>query len=310
MGTIAHIATGAAVVLLVLVVLAGALFWKRPIAVLTWTSRASLALGGLTKKKVPASIGPQVFWEQGSGKVVVLLHGIGDNAGTWAKVAPALSKTFHVIVPDLAGRGQSAPATGPISFDAVLAGIEAVLSSSVPAKPVVLVGSSLGAWMAMLYTLKHPARVEHLVLVNGGGSLGINPNVTLMPSSREEARALFDAMLHRGSTSVPRCLLDDVVRRAPNSPVKRFSFDDITRNLLDTRLREFALPVDLIWGESDKLVPLDYAERMTEGLPSARLTVLTHCGHIPHREQPALFIETLRKVLAEPMVARAAGTSQ
>ncbi len=159
----------------------------------------------------------------------------------------------------------------------------------------------------MLYTLRHRQQVERLVLVNGGGWLEVNPGITLLPSDRKQAKALFDAMLHRGSASVPSCLLDDVVRRAPRSPVLRFSADDITRHRLDTRLKEFDLPVDLIWGESDKLVTLDYARRVLSGLPLARLTVLPACAHIPHTEQPAAFIATLKKCLAEPIAAGTAG---
>ncbi len=297
-----------AVALVVVAVIGGTIaFWRRPIAVLTWLGRISLRLGGLKRKTVGSSIGPQVFWEAGSGTPLVLLHGVGDNAGTWAKVAPALRRSFHVVVPDLAGRGESAPLSGPISFEAVLTGIEAVLGATVSQQPIMLVGSSLGAWMAMLYTLRHREQVEHLFLVNGGGLLEVNPKVTLLPTDREQARALFNAMLHRGAASVPSCLLDDVVRRAPRSPVRRFSADDITRFRLDARLKEFDLPVDLIWGESDRLVPLDYAQRMMAGLPSARLTLLAGCAHIPHTEKPAAFISALMKCLEEPIRAGAAG---
>ena len=118
---------GAAIVVLLI---GGVVFFRmRPIAILNWLSRMALSARGLKRKTVESSLGPQTFWEGGSGRALVLLHGVGDHAGTWAKVAPSLARGYHVLVPDLAGRGASAPATGPLSFDMVIAGLDAILSS-------------------------------------------------------------------------------------------------------------------------------------------------------------------------------------
>ena len=68
--------------------------------------------------------------------------------------------------------------------------------------------------------------------------------------------------------------------------------------LLDeAQLREIAVPVRLIWGRSDRLVPLDYAARMHAALPSAELVVLDGCGHVPQLECPAAFVAALRNAL-------------
>ena len=70
--------------------------------------------------------------------------------------------------------------------------------------------------------------------------------------------------------------------------------------VLDGRLGEVTVPVDIVWGASDRVMPLSYAERMLAELPRARLTELPRCGHVPQQECPAAFAEALGKLLAGP----------
>jgi pimeloyl-ACP methyl ester carboxylesterase len=65
----------------------------------------------------------------------------------------------------------------------------------------------------------------------------------------------------------------------------------------DARLRELRVPVRLIWGTSDRLVPLDYAQRMLAGLPSANLVTLERCGHVPQIECPQQLLSVLKEAL-------------
>src|SRR5664279_1255671 len=114
--------------LLVLFV-AGSLFvgWllvKRPLEVFAWGARRSLGRAGLKKLVVQTPVGPQTVFVGGSGPVLVLLHGAGDHAGTWFHVAPSLARRYTLVIPDLAGHGDSAPSTGPIPLSNVLGGLE------------------------------------------------------------------------------------------------------------------------------------------------------------------------------------------
>ena len=76
--------------------------------------------------------------------------------------------------------------------------------------------------------------------------------------------------------------------------------EETEQYLLDGRLHEVAVPVDLVWGDSDGLFTLDYAQRLLDGLPAARLTTVAGCGHGPHRECPGRFVKALRAVLEQP----------
>jgi pimeloyl-ACP methyl ester carboxylesterase len=72
-------------------------------------------------------------------------------------------------------------------------------------------------------------------------------------------------------------------------------------------LGEFITPVDLVWGESDRLIPMTYAKRLESELPAVRLTTLPRCGHIPQQECPGAFSKNLQKILDSPVPQRKSG---
>ncbi len=294
------------VLVVILAVAGGAAVWVgwmvryRPLTLFAWQTRAALRMAGLRKVHVPAPVGEQAAFVGGRGPVVVLLHGAGDNAGTWFKVAPELVGSYRLIVPDLAGHGGSAPRRGPIDITDVLAGVEAVLDAVAPREKVVLVGNSLGAWVATLVAQRHPERVTMVVCVDGGAIRGTNLSARVLPQNRREARESVEQTRDRMSPPVPDFVLDDIVRQAREGPLGRFAATAATMDsyvLDDAQLRALQVPIQLIWGASDRLVPLDYAERMKGQLPRAALATLEHCGHVPQIECPEAFLAALRRAL-------------
>jgi 3-oxoadipate enol-lactonase len=262
-------------------------------------ARAALGEAGLERHEVEAAGRRLVLWRGGSGPHLVLLHGSGQQAGAWAAVVPGLvgDHTLHVL--DLPGHGDSEPAEGPLRMAEVLAGLESYLLS-LDGAPI-LVGNSYGAWLATLHAHRHPDRVARVVLVNGGALLNIPAaGLTLTPRDREEARRLTSALRDPASPPWPDEVLDDLVLQTRNGPSARMLEDmpGLVAHLLDGRLGEVTVPVDVLWGVSDRLMPLDYARRMAAQLPRSRLTVLEGCGHIPGGECPERFLEALRGVLA------------
>jgi pimeloyl-ACP methyl ester carboxylesterase len=250
---------------------------------------------------VPSSLGPQTVWTGGAGPTVVLLHGAGDSAGTWSSIVPKLMPGYRVVIPDLAGHGQSAPADGPLSVGQVLTGLEAVMQHG-SQDPAIIVGNSLGAWAAMLYARQHPDRVARLVLVNGGALIGDRPDLSLTPKTREEAAALMTQLRDASAEPIPGFVLDNIVREAQTGPLARLAqtAGEMGKYVLDGKLQEIKVPVDLLWGESDKLFSIAYARRMMAQLPSSRLTTIPGCGHVPQQECPSRFGSALSDVLTMP----------
>ena len=294
------LALGAA--LLLVGAAAGATFWKRPLATLAWLGRRRLASADFERRFHPSASGPQCVFSGGGGAPVVLVHGAGDQAGGWSKVAPRLAKSFAVVAVDLAGHGESAPAHAPLPFATLLAGFDGAMGA-LPRGKVTIVGNSLGAWVATVWAKEHPGRVQHLVLVNGGPLLGDRPDLTLQPKDRAEADRTLAALRDPSAPMVPDFVVDDIIREATTGPIARIAAEakSMPSYLLDGKLGGFDVPVDLLWGASDKLLSLGYAKRLAAQLPAARLTTIDRCGHVPEVECPERFTEALLKILKDPL---------
>jgi pimeloyl-ACP methyl ester carboxylesterase len=188
-----------------------------------------------------------------------------------------------------------------LSVAEVLTGLEAVMRQG-PQDSAIIVGNSLGAWVAMLYAREHPGRVARLVLVNGGALVGDRPDLSLMPKTRDEAAALMTQLRDPSAEPIPAFVLDNVVREAQNGPISRLvqTADEMKQYVLDGKLSEIRAPVDLVWGESDQLFSIAYARRMMSQLEAVRLTTIPGCGHVPQQECPSRFGSALSDVLTMP----------
>ena len=303
--TVLKLAIGFGLAVIVVPMLVGALLvWKRPLTVDAWVSRLALGRRGLGASEVATPAGTMTVWEGGSGPAMVLLHGAGDQAGGWARILGPLVEDYRVLVPDLPGHWKSDPRQGPIGIDQLLADLEALMDARCADEPAILVGNSMGAWISFLYAVEHPQRVARLVAVNGGPIRGENPGVNVLPRTREEARASMKALLGPNTVLPPNFVLDDVVRQARVGPAARFAQGlaqagpKLESYILDSRLGEVTVPVELVWGDADELFTMTYARRLVDGLPAARLHPVKDCGHVPQRECPDRVLAALTAALA------------
>jgi pimeloyl-ACP methyl ester carboxylesterase len=281
-----------------LIVLSVFFIW-RPVATTVWFRRNSLRRAGLRKLKLATTVGTQVVWHGGTGPLLVLLHGAGDQAGTWDRVIPELKRHSQLVIPDLAGHGESDPPAGVLSLGTLLTALEQVLDAPPwRDEPMVLGGNSLGAWMSMLYAQKYPQRVTRVILM-GGGPIKNSSEIGLMPKDREEARRTLDTVFYSPPRR-PNFVLDDLIRISNTGPISRLlgaGEEDISKYLLEDKLNNFQTPVHLIWGTADRLVPLDYAKKLQSQLPHCTLTVIERCGHAPQFERPHELTQVLLQLL-------------
>ena len=220
---------------------------------------------------------------------LVLLHGANDNAGTWFTVAAALARTHRLIVPDLAGHGESAPSSGPIPISTVVSRLERLLESE---RDFTLVGNSFGGWMALIYALLHPERVSRLVLEASGG-LSRPLAISLAARSREEALPILRAV-HGPAFQPPEWAIEALLQRAVDSPMLRLT--ELLEHATEPRLGEIRIPATLVWGADDGVLPLSYAEALRQAIPHAELRVIEGAAHIPHLHQPQRFLECLTAI--------------
>lgn len=290
-------------ILLLIVVLVG-LTLLRPLATFETFERWRLSLAGMERVEVSGPRGPLVYWRGGAGPAVFFLHGANDQAGAWARIIRPLLGSYRIILVDLPGHGESGPADGPLAIKDLVDGVEAVVEAEAKTGRVTIAGNSLGGWLALIYADRHPDRVSHVVLVNGAAIRGdgSEAKVNLLPKTREEARAAVQATTSPANAAVPSFVLDDLVRRAPGSPLARLMAapPPPEEYFVDTRLGEFRTPVSLVWGEDDQVLPLSYAKKVSEALPASRLARIPACGHIPQRECADQMWRVLEVVLSEP----------
>jgi pimeloyl-ACP methyl ester carboxylesterase len=310
--TLLKLAIGFGLAVVVVPLLAGSwLFWKRPLTVDAWMSRLALGKRGLQASELATPAGTMTVWEGGSGPAMVLLHGAGDQAGAWARIMEPLVADYRVLAPDLPGHWKSDPRTGPISIGQLLDGLDALMDARCAGEPAILVGNSMGAWIAFLYAVEHPQRVARLVAINGGPITDEYTGVNILPQNREEARAAMKALLGPNTVLPPDFVLDDVVRQAKVGPAARLAQGlphvgpELETIVLNGRLGLVTVPVELVWGDADELFTMSYAERLLEGLPAARLHPVKDCGHLPHRECPERLLAALTAALAEAPTAAA-----
>ena len=250
-------------------------------------TRGALVAAGLERRELDGNV---YFVGRAEARpTLVLIHGANDQAGTWASVVPLLSE-YRLIVPDLAGHGESAPHSGPIPIPVIVDQLHAIIENECRTSfspSLSLAGNSMGAWIALLYTLKHPDRVERLILEAGGG-LARPLAVPLTATNRDEAMVILRAV-HGPNAVLPDWAVDALIARATNAPMLRLTEPEF----LDARLGEVKMPTTLIWGEHDGVIPRSYMEAVRDGIAGARLEIIEGAAHIPHAQQPARFVSCL-----------------
>ncbi len=304
------VVTAALIAVVVVVVAGAALLWARrnPLLAFEKMTRSQLKRGGMQRNEIVVAGQPVVYWTSGaSGTTVVLVHGVNDQAGTWAGIGSRLAKQNRVVAIDLPGHGESGPKAGGLSMRSMVDALAAVVDRSSAGEQVVLVGNSMGGWVSMLYASERPERVQRLVLENASGMAWDLSHVPIAPKDRDEARRLL-RMVQGPEAPLPDYLLDAMVRIAPGLPQARvLQQPDLARWLVDSRLAKLTMPVVLIWGRQDGLLPQRYAETLQSRLPDATLAIIDHAAHIPHRQAPAEFLRLLLAAMSAKPVEGGTG---
>lgn len=236
------------------------------------------------------------YIDEGHGPAIVLLHGFGGQTYSFRKILPLLSSDHRVIAVDLKGFGYSErDAEAGLSHTDQVAMLKALLATLDIARAVV-VGHSMGGVVAQRFAASHPEMVDALVLAASGTgeerfTRRLPPPVILRPLlpilARLTSGRLLEASYYDPSAITPE------VRAEYNRPARlKGSMDGLLAIMRDgardpvfdaTRI---TMPVLLLHGADDRVVPLSASQRIRERMPQARLVVIDRAGHMLLEEHP------------------------
>jgi pimeloyl-ACP methyl ester carboxylesterase len=272
----------------------------------------------------------RAFRVAGSGPAILLIHGIGDNSTTWNTVQSKLAQRFTVIAPDLLGHGKSDKPRADYSVAAYANGMRDLLSV-LDIDSVTVVGHSLGGGVAMQFAYQFPQLVERLILVGAGGvtkDVNVALRVASLPMGSEALAFLRLPLVLPalqvvgrvagtmfGSTPFGRDL-PDVLRILADlpEPTASSAFARTLRAVVDWRGQVVTMldrcyltqsvPVQLIWGSGDSVIPVSHARMAHAAMPGSLLEVFEGSGHFPFRDDPERFVEVVEQFIGstEPAV--------
>jgi len=217
----------------------------------------------------------------GSGKPLVLLHGYGVSGYVWQRSIPYLVRQQQVIVVDLPGHGRST-LQGPWRLREI-APLLATWLQQLEIGPAALVGHSMGGAIAVHLATFAPTLFEHLILVNAAA---LPLQATLPALSLRSLRS----MTQRGGGGYPLALLRDVLK--PRPLLHWQAAQEMIRSDFRAELAQLAatpLPILIIWGIRDPLLPLSFGEDLSKTLPQAIFTTMPQSGHRPPLSEPEKF---------------------
>lgn len=263
------------------------------------------------------------FKEMGEGGTpLILLHGFAASTFSWREVMQPLAQDRRVVAFDRPAFGLTErPMPGewsgqnPYSADAA-SDLTVGLMDELGIDQGVLVGNSAGGTVALYTALRYPERVQALILVDpavysGGGSPGwLRPILTSAQGRRIGplfARAIKNWGYRFGQSAWhdPSKFSDEIWAgfsrplQADNWDRALWEFTQASRPLgLPEQLAELSMPVLVITGDDDRIVPTEQTVRLADGIAGAELVVIPACGHVPHEECPAAFLAAVDDFLS------------
>ncbi len=261
----------------------------------------------------------RAFVRVGRGPVLLLLHGLGCDHTTWTPVIDTLARRYTVIAPDLLGHGRSAKPRADYSVGGYANGMRDLITS-LGIDRVTVVGHSFGGGVAMQFAYQFPERTERLILVASGG-LGpeVSPLIRAIsaPGFHPAMRLLtLPGVRHagmvglRGLSRIPIPHTQDLDEIAEiydsfKDPAARHAIRHVVKAVVDWRGQVLSmadrayltqnLPMAVVWGDRDRVIPVSHASRVAALAPTARVHVIPNAGHFPHKDHPQRFAKLVHE---------------
>ncbi len=249
-----------------------------------------------------APSGRVAYFDEGDGEVLVFVHGLVGSFTHFQYILPQLAPRYRVIGVDMPGCGESGHAARRQSIDTYASSVLSLLDAR-SVRRATLIGHSAGGLVVSRVAELSRDRVERLVLMNPAGLRGyVRPlRVAARVVMRPPVVAVLLGLFVEQILDHVFCAHNDYTRHFAAEQTGRYPkhkllygmgrvFRDIVPDLmrpgvLDAR-HALDMPVLVIWGDTDRLVPLAKVKDAVAKLPRAELQVIHQCGHMPMIEAP------------------------
>lgn len=246
------------------------------------------------------------YQDEGSGPTIAFLHGLGTNKSSWDAQAEAFKSAWRVIRPDLRGFGESDKPVAASAYSVQRYADDVIaLLDTLQAWPAVIVGTSMGGYVALAIALKERSRVAKLVLCHTACSRRVPPDVMAERLAALRSGTMRDYAKVAVKHAVSRFASDDLRRRVVDmlgandqaAFIQIFSGTTLDFNFC-AQLPSLSLPALIISSEEDQVVPYTRSVELHHGMPNAPLKTIPGAGHVSYMEKPAEFNRVLRDFLA------------
>ena len=240
--------------------------------------------------------GSYEYIEEGEGPILLLLHGLFGALSNWRDVLDEFSQRYKVVIPLM-------PIFTMPMTDVGVKGLAKFVNKFVVFKgyeEVTLLGNSLGGHVALVYTKYFPDRVKAMILT---GSSGLYENAM---GGTYPKRGDYDYIREKVAytfydpETATKELVDEVFEITNNRlkviRILAMAKSAIRYNMAED-IKNFEMPVCLIWGRDDKITPPEVADEFHQLLKNSELHWIDKCGHAPMMEHPQKFNEILEEWL-------------
>lgn len=246
------------------------------------------------------------YLEAGSGRPIILLHGLGGYAEKWIPAMKHLSGICRVVVPDMIGSGLSDKPVAdytPLMYTAFLKGFIESLNIRNPC----ISGASLGGQVAVEFAVAYPEIPSRLVLIAPAGIMkhstpALDAYITAALYPRQDsvghALALMETSGRDASPKLVASFIENMKR--PNAKMAFMSsllcFKN-SRNIINI-LPNIRCPTLLVWGYEDPIIPVSYSSKFLTSIPSCTFVGIENCGHTPYVQYPELIASQISQFMS------------
>ncbi|HOO55455.1 MAG TPA: alpha/beta hydrolase [bacterium] len=244
------------------------------------------------------------YYDEGSGRAIVMIHGFAASADAWGRNAPAFSGRYRVVRPDLAGFGYSVKPHDVDYSYRFYADHVIEMMDRMKIKQAVLIGNSMGGGVSLRMAMEHPKRVSGLVLVDTVGiDHGMNIGLKLMATPginnfmSSVNNRFFMKLILRRMIFEDKSLATEAMADKYLTPFRTYGamgaaakvIRSIKTDFTDEEFENIKVPTLIIWGEKDRVIYPAIATALHMKMPESKLVMIPKCGHCPQEEVPEEF---------------------